>query len=151
MKQLIYHFVTDDELLRITNKIREFEKLTAGEICVSIREHKTLFQWRKAVGELAKKEFIRLGIGKTKDKTGILIYVLLEKRQFYILADSAINEKVNENAWHKIKYGMEEFFINGKFAKGILYGVEESGKVLAEYFPVKPDDTNEISDRVILN
>jgi uncharacterized membrane protein len=151
MKQLIYHFVNDDELLRITNKIREYEKLTAGEICVSIKEHKTFFQKRRSVGELAKHEFARLGIGKTRDKTGVLIYILLEERQFYILADSAINNKVTENTWHKIKDGMQEFFIKGMFAKGILHGVEETGKVLAEHFPVRPDDINEIPDRVILS
>jgi uncharacterized membrane protein len=151
MKQIIYHFVNDDELLRITNKIREYEKLTAGEICVSIKEKKNFLQKRKTVGQLAKHEFARLGIGKTRDETGILIYVILEERQFYILADSAINNKVTENIWHKIKDEMQEYFIKGKFAKGILYGVEETGKVLAEHFPVKPDDKNEISDRVILS
>ena len=151
MKQLIYHFVNDDELVRITNKIREYEKLTAGEICVSIKERKSFFQRRRTVGELAKHEFVRLGIGKTRDKTGILIYIILEERQFYILADSAINNKVTENTWHTIKDGMQEFFMKGMFAKGILYGVEETGKVLAEHFPVKPDDTNEIPDRVILS
>ena len=150
MKQLIYNFVNDDELLRITNKIREYEKLTAGEICVSMKEHKTFFQRKKPVAELAKREFLRLGIGKTRDKTGILIYILLKERKFYILADSAINNKVTENTWHKIKDGMQEFFMKGLFAKGILHGVEETGKVLAEHFPVKPDDTNEIPDRVIL-
>lgn len=151
MKQLIYHFVNDDELLRITNKIREYEKLTAGEICVSIREHKTFFQRKKPVAELAKREFARLGIGKTRDKTGVLIYILLSERKFYILADSAINNKVTENTWHTIKDGMQEFFMKGMFAKGILHGVEETGKVLAEHFPVKPDDKNEISDKVILS
>jgi len=151
MKQLIYHFVNDDELLRITNKIREYEKLTAGEICVSIREKKTFFQRRKSVNELAKQEFARLGIGKTRDKTGVLIYILLEEKQFYILADSAINSKVKENTWHKIKDGIQEFFMKGMFAKGILHGVEETGKVLAEHFPVRPDDINEIPDRVILS
>ena len=151
MKQLIYHFVNDDELLRITNKIREYEKLTAGEICVSIKEHKTFFQKRRSVGELAKHEFARLGIGKTRDKTGVLIYILLEERQFYILADSAINNKVKENTWHKIKDGMQDFFMKGMFAKGILHGVEETGKVLAEHFPVRPDDINEIPDRVVIN
>jgi uncharacterized membrane protein len=151
MKQLIYHFVNDDELLRITNKIREYEKLTAGEICVSIKERKTFFQKRRTVDELAKHEFVRLGVGKTRDKTGILIYIILEERQFFILADSAINNKVGENTWHKIKDGMQEFFMKGMFAKGIIHGVEETGKVLAEHFPVKPDDTNEIPDRVILS
>ena len=151
MNQLIYHFVNDDELLRITNKIREYEKLTAGEICVSIKERKTFFQKRRTVDELAKHEFVRLGIGKTRDKTGILIYIILEERQFFILADSAINNKVGENTWHKIKDGMQEFFMKGMFAKGIIHGVEETGKVLAEHFPVKPDDTNEIPDKVILS
>jgi uncharacterized membrane protein len=151
MKQLIYQFVNDDELLRITNKIREYEKLTAGEICVSIKEKKSFLQKRKTVGDLAKQEFARLGIGKTRDKTGILIYIILEERQFYILADSAINNKVTENTWHKIKDGMQEYFKKGLFAKGILHGVEETGKVLAEHFPVKPDDTNEIPDRVIIS
>ncbi|MDR3668235.1 MAG: TPM domain-containing protein [Ignavibacteriaceae bacterium] len=151
MNKLIYNFVNDDELLRITNKIKEYEKLTAGEICVSIRERKTFFQKRKSVHDLAKLEFARLGIGKTRDKTGILIYIILEERQFFILADSAINNKVNENTWHKIKDGMQEFLRKGMFSKGILHGVEETGKVLAEHFPVKPDDTNEIPDRVILS
>ena len=151
MKKLIYNYVNDDDLLRITNKIKEYEKLTAGEICVSIRERKSFLQWRKTVDELAKREFARLGIGKTRDKTGVLIYILLEERQFYILADSAINNKVNENTWHKIKDGMQEFFIKGMFAKGILHGVEETGKILAEHFPVKPDDTNEIPDDVIIS
>jgi uncharacterized membrane protein len=151
MKQLIYHFVNDDELLRITNKIREYEKLTAGEICVSIKERKTFRQKKLSVEDLAKHEFVRLGIAKTRDKTGILIYILLEDRQFCILADTAINDKVTEDTWHKIKDLMQEFFIEGKFAGGILYGVEEVGKVLTLHFPVKPDDTNEIPDRVILS
>ena len=151
MHKLIYNFVNDDELLHITNKIKEYEKLTAGEICVNIRERKTFFQRRKTVDELAKREFARLGIGKTRDKTGVLIYMLLEERQFYILADSAINNKVTEDTWHRIKDGMQEFFLKGMFAKGIIHGVEETGKVLAEHFPVKPDDTNEIPDKVIIN
>jgi uncharacterized membrane protein len=151
MKKLIYNYVNDDDLLRITAKIKEYEKLTAGEICVSIRARKSFLQWGKTVDELAKREFARLGIGKTRDKTGILIYMILKERQFYILADSAINDKVTENTWHKIKDGMQEFFIKGMFAKGIIHGVEETGKVLAEHFPVKPDDTNELPDDVIIN
>jgi len=151
MKHLIYHFVNDDELLRITNKIREYEKLTAGEICVSIREKKHFMQRRKSVDDMAKLEFVRLGIAKTRDKTGILIYILLAERQFQILADSGINEKVTPDIWHKIKDIMQEFFAKGMFAKGIIYGVEEVGKILTLHFPVKPDDVNEIPDRVILS
>lgn len=147
-KRLIYHFINDDELLRISNKIKETEKLTAGEICVTIREHRHLLNRKKSVEELAQAEFLRLGIGKTRDKTGVLIFILLEGRQFYILTDSGINEKVPQSTWDKIKDEMQGMFINGEFCKGILQGIDEIGGILQNHFPVKPDDTNEIPDKV---
>ncbi len=148
--QLIYKFLNDDELLRISNKIKEEEKKTAGEICVSIKEHRSFLQKKKSLRILTEEEFLKLGIDKTRDKTGIIIFILLEAREFYILADEGINEKVAEKTWDKIKDEMQEHFIQGKFSEGIIYGVERVGKILSEHFPIKPDDTNEISDRVVL-
>ena len=145
---LIYHFLDDDELLRISNKIKEAEKTTAGEICVSIKEHRSFMQKRKDVRSLAEEEFFRQGVDKTRDKTGILIFILLESRQFYILADSGINSKVPQKTWDTIKDNMAGMFIKGSFCGGILHGIEQVGKILSANFPVKPDDTNEISDRV---
>ncbi len=147
-KRLIYHFLSDDELLRISNKIKASEKLTAGEICVSIKEKLTFREKRISVRDLAEKEFFKLGIQNTRDKTGILLFILLEGRKFYILADSGINEKVPQSTWDSIKDEMQTSFQKGKFCKGILYGVEQVGQILSKHFPVKPDDTNELSNRV---
>ena len=149
-KQLIYYFLNDDELLRISNKIKQAEKTTAGEICVSIKEHKSFFQKRKSVRQLAEEEFFKLGIDKTRDKTGILIFILLENRQFYMLADKGINEKVEPKTWDAIKDEMQKMFLKGNFGKGIIHGVEEVGRILSTYFPIKPDDTNELSNRVVI-
>ena len=149
-KRLIYHFLDDDELLRISNKIKVTEKTTAGEIQVSIKEYKSFFKKSKSVKELAEEEFFRLGIQNTRDKTGILIFILLSDRQFYILADSGINAKVPQSTWDSIKDEMQKMFQKGKFCKGILFGVEEVGKILSEHFPIKPDDTNELSNQVII-
>jgi uncharacterized membrane protein len=147
-KRLIYHFINDDELLRISHKIKETEKKTAGEICVTIREHRHLLSRKKSVEELSQIEFLRLGIGKTRDKTGVLIFILLEGRQFYVLTDSGINDKVPQNIWNDIKDKMQASFTNGEFCRGILYGINEIGNILSLHFPVKSDDTNEISDKV---
>ncbi len=147
---LIYKFLNDDELLRISNKIKAEEKRTAGEICVSIKEHRSLLQKKKSVEDLARGESFKLGIDKTRDKTGIIIFLLLAARQFYILADEGINKKVPEKTWNTIKDEMQEHFIEGKFSEGIIHGVDRVGKILSEHFPIKPDDTNEISNRVIL-
>jgi uncharacterized membrane protein len=147
---LIYKFLNDDELLRISNKIKAEEKKTAGEICVSIKEHRSFIQRKKSVQKLAEEEFFKIGIDKTRDKTGIIIFFLLEAREFYILADEGINKKVPEKTWDKIKDEMQEHFIEGKFSEGIIHGIGSVGKILSEHFPIKPDDTNEIPNKVIL-
>lgn len=147
-QRLIYHFIDDDELLRITNKIKEIEKTTSGEICVTIKEYRHFIKRNKTVRELAEEEFLRLGINKTRDNTGVLIFILLESRQFYILADSGITEKVPQSTWDSIRDEMQGMFAKGEFCKGILHGLAEAGIILSEHFPIKPDDKNEISDRV---
>lgn len=149
-KKLIYNYLSDDELLRISNKIKDAEKTTAGEICVSIKEKKSLIQ-SSSIYELAKKEFYKLNVNKTRDKTGILIFILLDKKQFYILADEGINEIVSENTWDVLKDKMQKMFREGNFCKGIIYGIDEVGSLLSKHFPIKPDDTNELSNQVVLD
>lgn len=147
--ELLYHFLNDDDLLRISNKIAQMEKNTSGEIRISIKEKKPFLMKRKPVDELARREFFRLGMDKTRDKTGTLIFIILKDRQFHILGDKGINEKVGESTWLLIKNEMQEMFRNGIFADGILHGVEKVGEVLSRHFPVKENDTNELSNNVV--
>ncbi|MHB8579082.1 MAG: TPM domain-containing protein [Ignavibacteriaceae bacterium] len=150
MQGLIYHFISDDEMLRISNRIKEVEKTTAGEICVAVKEHLHFLQRNRPIHALAEKEFFRLGVDKTRNKTGILIFVLLPRRQFYIMADTGINEKVPENTWDAVKDEMQRMFLTGEFSKGIIHGVQRVGNILSEHFPVNPDDINEISNEIII-
>ncbi|MCX6151216.1 MAG: TPM domain-containing protein [Ignavibacteriales bacterium] len=145
---LIYNFFTDDDLLRISDKIKEMEDITSGEIRVSVKEHRKLLQRKKSVHELALAEFIRLKMHETRDKTGILIIILLEERKFHILADEGINEKVPDNTWDDISNEMQTEFQKGLFSEGIILGVEKVGKILQVHFPIKADDTNELSNKV---
>jgi len=148
--QLIYNYLNDDELLRISNKIKQVEAATSGEVCVSIKEKKSLLKRKKTVRQFAEEEFFRIGINNTKDKTGTLILIILKEREFYILADEGINSIVHPDTWNYIKDKMQEMFSLGNFCKGIIYGVEEVGNILIKHFPIKPDDTNELSNRVII-
>ena len=150
-ERLIYNFINDDDFLHISNKIKEFETLTAGEISVSIKEKRKFSQRNKSIKEIEEEEFFRLRIDKTRDKTGILIFLMLTDRQFHIMADKGIHEKVADSTWDDIKNQIQDFFVKGKFAEGLIWGVEEVGKILAKHFPIKPDDTNEISNRVMLS
>ncbi len=150
MNELIYHFFTDDDFLRISNKIKEAEKTTSGEIRVSIKEEIPFLKRNKSIKELAEEEFYRLNMNNTRDKTGILLFIVLGERKFYILADEGINEKVPPDTWGRIRSLIEDEFRNGRFAQGIIKGIEEIGKVLTNYFPIKPDDTNELPNKVVI-
>jgi len=148
--ELLYHFFSDDDFLDISNKIKETEKITSGEIRVAIKENVPILKSNKTTKELAADEFYKLGIASTRDKTGILIYILLSKRKFYILADSGINEKVEQSTWDNIRNEMELEFKNGNYLNGILITISKVGSILSNYFPIKEDDTNELSNKVIV-
>lgn len=147
-KKFLNGFLSDEELHQIALKIKEKEATTAGEIVVSVKEKKPLLHRKKSVFEHAVAEFKKRGIKKTRDHTGILIFILLKEREFYILADSAINDKVAENTWELVKDKMEASFREKKFCDGIINAVDEVGTILSEHFPRKSDDTNELPDEV---
>jgi len=146
---LIYHFFTDDDFLRISETIKENEKTTAGEIQVAIKDDVPFFS-KESIQILAEKEFFRLGMNNTRDKTGILIYVNLLQRQFYILADSGINEKVEQKTWDDIRNQIQNEFKLGHYTEGLIYGINEVGRILTDHFPIKPDDVNELTNKVEL-
>lgn len=149
-KDLVYNYFSDDDFLRISNQISEMEKITSGEIRVSVKEKIPFLKLNKDLRQLAEEEFFKLEMDKTRDKTGILIYVILEKKKFYILADSGINEKVDPSTWENVKNDMLQLFLKGDFSKGILLGIKKVGEILSKHFPIKADDTNELSNKVIL-
>ncbi len=146
---LLYNYFDDDQLLRISNKIKEMEANTSGEIRVSIKEKKPFNKRKHEIKVLAQEEFYRLKMDSTRDRTGIIIFILLREKQFYILADSGINEKVEQNTWDKIRDLMQEKFQKGFFSEGILLGIEKVGIELNQHFPIKSDDTNELSNKVV--
>jgi uncharacterized membrane protein len=147
---LIYEFLNDDELLRISGRIKEMESATAGEIRVSVKEKKPVFQKSKSTHALAHKEFFRLKMNETRDKTGILIFLILKERKFHILAGEGINKKVPDDTWDIVCKDMQQKFQQGFFCEGILLGIESVGKILSKHFPVKADDTNELSNEVVI-
>lgn len=150
-EQLIYHFFTDDDFLRISKKIKELEKTTSGEIRVSIKEKKPLLSRNKEISKLAEEEFYKLNMNATRDKTGILLFLILRDRKFYILADEGINKKVSQDTWDVVRNEIQNEFRQGHFAQGLILGIEKVGIILSEHFPVKKDDTNELSNKIIFN
>lgn len=137
--------LTEEDLHSIERTIKEAENKTSGELRVKII--KTLFL-REGIYKRAVKEFYRLGMQNTRGNTGVLILLALRQKKFQILADFGIHQKVGQATWDGIAQKMSELFKEGQFCGGICAGIQEAGEILAKYFPVKPDDSDELSDEV---
>ncbi|MEN8193974.1 MAG: TPM domain-containing protein [Bacteroidota bacterium] len=148
--ELLYNYFDDDDFLMISEKIKEMEKITSGEIRLAVKEKIPFYKRKKNIKELAEEEFHSLGMDNTRDKTGILIYILLASRQFYIIADSGIDSLVQQKTWDGIRDEMQSELKLGHFLEGIISTIDKVGKILSEFFPIKSDDTNELSNKVVL-
>jgi uncharacterized membrane protein len=136
------------DLHAIARFIAEQEQQTSGQIRVSIRQNRTKKERGLSVEELARKEFYALGMTKTAERSGVLIFLLLEDRKFHILADAGIHGKVKEGTWERITGEMGRHFSERKFKEGILHGVKSVASELSTHFPYKPGGRNELPDTV---
>jgi uncharacterized membrane protein len=149
-KKFIDHVLSRDDRDAISSAIHRVELFTSGEIKVVVRERRHLGEKRLTLERMAIREFHHLKLSKTKDRTGILFFLLLSERKFHILADEGIHRKVSEGTWERVADSMSGEFKEGKYREGILHGIELVGKILSEAFPKSTGDRNEISDSVVV-
>lgn len=145
------NILTKEEMDQIAAKIGEVEKETIGEIRVSVHKSRSLKNRNLSVYDLAIQSFFELGMEKTKDKTGVLIYLLMSDKKFQIIGDEGINKKVSKEFWDILAMKVADYFRQNKFVEGICHAVDEVGKVLRKEFPMKSGDTNELSNDVVVS
>jgi len=148
MKNHVKKLFSKDDLAAITSAIHSAEKTTSGEIRVSVRQRRKWRERKLSLEQIARKEFHTLGMTKKEERTGILIFLLVADRQFYVLADEGVHGKVEESRWKAVADGMSAHFSSRNFRQGIIHGVEEVGKVLSQNFPAHKGSKDELSDEV---
>jgi len=137
------NFFSEEEKNEIVQAIREAERKTSGEIRVYLEG--------KARGKIlsrAKSIFERLGMTRTKERNGILIYFSLKTHSFAILGDRGIHEKVGDDFWKDVVSLIEEHFSRGDFLRGLRAGIRLMGEKLQIYFPQEGRDINELPDEI---
>jgi putative membrane protein len=101
------------------------------------------------VEEAAVTGFFREGLYRTRDETGILIFISVFERRVWVLADRGINEKVKEGQWDEIVKMIIAGVKNKDQTNAICKAVEEAGGILKEHFPVREDDKDELKNIII--
>jgi uncharacterized membrane protein len=149
MNLIVKKILTKEEMKNLAAVITEAEKKTSGEIRVVIRHDRQFKERKLELHQLALKQFYSLGMEKTRDKTGVLIFILLSERNFRIVADEGINAKVEDGTWNRIAETMMQYFRDAKYFDGIKIAVEAVANELSNHFPRKSDDANELSNEVV--
>jgi uncharacterized membrane protein len=123
--------------------IRAAEQQTSGEIRVFISDQSVTDPVAAA-----QEQFTRLGMTQTRDRNGVLIYLAPRSRQFAVLGDSGVHARCGAGFWQELTRSMSEQFRAGDFTAGLVQGIQRAGELLGRHFPRRPDDHNELPDRV---
>ena len=102
----------------------------------------------KKVKNRAIRHFMESGVYKTRDRTGILIFISFLERRIELIADSGINEKIDQSKWNDIVTHIIDGIKDKKLANNLIEAIDECGKLLSKYFPIKEDDENELANEI---
>jgi uncharacterized membrane protein len=136
-------FFTIEQEAIIISAIRVAECKTSGEIRVHINEH-----FEENVVKQAELIFQKLGMHQTQERNGTLIYIAVENREFAIIGDLGIHNKVGASFWEAVRNGVQEKFKQGDFTGGVVLGIQNLSEEMGKYFPVNENKSNELSDEI---
>jgi putative membrane protein len=126
----------------------------AAMILVSLPRRRFLlvpaFIRRARCREAAGREFLARGLTRTRERTGVLIYVAAAEHYAEVVADSGIAGRVDEQVWRDTITELVEAIRKSRAAEGLVAAVYRAGEILAEHAPARPADTDELPNKVIL-
>jgi uncharacterized membrane protein len=136
-------FIEKLEHDRIVRAIAAAETKTSGEIRVFIQHGDV----GDPVGS-AREQFERLGMTKTRERNAVLIFVAPRAQKFAVIGDQGVHEKCGDPFWQALTEAMRTHFQAHNFTDAVVHAIRETSALLAEHFPRRPDDRDELANRV---
>jgi len=104
---------------------------------------------RRAVAHrVAMEQFAIRGIARTKDRSGILIFVSLAEHYARIIADDGISARVAQSEWQGAIDALVAHMRDGRIAEGFITAIDVCGNALATHFPRNGANRDELPDRI---
>lgn len=102
--------------------------------------------WKRAM-----RCFAESGVYKTREQSGVLIFVSYLERNVHILADSGIASKIEQARWDAIAATLADELSTGDAASAFCNAIHSCGDMLAEHFPPHPgDNPDELADGLMI-
>jgi putative membrane protein len=101
------------------------------------------------VMQRAIRAFYEKGLYKTKKNTGVFFFLSLFERKVWVLADTGINEKIDQATLNRFADIVSQGIKEGKACEALCTAIREAGELLEKHFPITPGDIDELPDDVM--
>ncbi|HEV2573977.1 TPM domain-containing protein [Methylocella sp. CPCC 101449] len=98
----------------------------------------------------AVEQFHIRGLARTADRTGVLIFVSMAEHYARIVVDDGIAAKVAQNEWQSAVNLLVSHMREDRVAEGFVGAIDYCAPLLAKHFPPRPNNVNELPDRLWL-
>jgi putative membrane protein len=123
------------------------------EIVTRLPRLKRLFVSEKEMGhevrEAATIQFFLKGLFRTREETGVLIYLSVFEGKVWVLGDRGVDAAVPPGFWQGVVDQVVAGVKEGRPAAAICTAVGRIRGVLVEKFPVASDNTNELPNLIV--
>lgn len=139
-------------LTAIETAIRASEKSHDGELRFAVEAglHPLPVLRGQTVRQRSTEVFSSLRVWDTEYNSGVLIYVQLVDRRIEIVADRGVNAKVAQQQWDAICRRMEAAFRESHYESGALTAIAEITALLAQHFPPRGGNPDELSNKPVV-
>ena len=104
---------------------------------------------RSRVRKAALHQFLAHGLHVTEERTGVLIFAALDDHQVEVIADKGIHSRVDQTLWADAVEALTSGLRDSRPADGFETAITLVGGVLAEHFPPRPRNPDEIANRLV--
>lgn len=149
---LLTYYIVDflDPIIII---LMQIPGLNLGYILCHFPYIKRFFTTKKEMEEEVYQKAIEIfhhhRVSKTKDRTGIMIYVSLLEHRVEVIGDIGISAVVPAHFWEELVKELTLDIGKGNIVEGLIKAIGTCGHSLKESFPIQEDNTNEVSNKLI--
>ncbi|MFI5264880.1 MAG: TPM domain-containing protein, partial [Candidatus Kapaibacterium sp.] len=102
-----------------------------------------------SIEDIAKREFLKLGMDNTAGRNGILLFILFEEHKFYVYGDTGIHERVHPETWEDVAVTLKEHFKHGNYEQGIRDALKKIASHVHTEFASAADTARELSNEIV--
>jgi putative membrane protein len=120
----------------LTHSVPLLQRFFAGGALLDLR-----------AGQRASQAFVSEEVFRTRDRTGILLFVSLLEHRVVVLGDAGINARVRQDDWDRVVAILTHAVRRRLLADGFVDAIRECGRLLRiQGVARRPDDTDELAD-----